>query len=100
MLNQSPDGRQLQLYLTGFLTEKPARLFMGELWKHLISAQESPHGIPEELVALKQKQIEEEQVSSRLVSLTCPLSSSAMDPVIYVKPHRRIRKRANAFVRV
>ena len=36
---KDPDPRKMQINLTGFLNGKNARLFMGELWTHLNSAQ-------------------------------------------------------------
>ena len=43
---KDPDPRKMQINLTGFLNGKNARLFMGELWTHLDSAQSSETGIP------------------------------------------------------
>ena len=54
----------IQINLTGFLNGKNAREFMGELWDLLISAQNSPDGIPPKLVELKKQELlkrEEEQ---------------------------------------
>ena len=42
-----PDPRKMQINLTGFLNGKGARIFMGELWAMLDSAQKSENGIPE-----------------------------------------------------
>uniref|UniRef100_UPI00358F8E77 serine/arginine repetitive matrix protein 1-like n=1 Tax=Myxine glutinosa TaxID=7769 RepID=UPI00358F8E77 len=49
---QHPDGRLMQINLTGLLTGKNARLFMGELWPRLLSAQKNTDGIP--LVVMEQ----------------------------------------------
>ena len=40
------------------------RVFMGELWSLLDSAQNSPNGIPEELVAMKMDEIKGRKVGS------------------------------------
>ena len=56
MLTDKPgavDPRKLQLYLTGFLHAKNARIFVGELWQLLISAQAEPSGFPSELIEQK-----------------------------------------------
>jgi serine/arginine repetitive matrix protein 1 len=47
----------MQINLTGFLGGSKARLFIGELWKLLASAQTSPDGIPLELVEMKKKEL-------------------------------------------
>ena len=43
----------MQINLTGFLNGKHARIFMGELWAMLDSAQKNENGIPQELLDLK-----------------------------------------------
>ncbi len=47
----------MQINLTGFLGGSKARLFIGELWNLLASAQSSPDGIPAELVEMKKKEL-------------------------------------------
>ena len=37
---------RMQSAITAFLSAKNARIFMGELWIHLLSAQNNPGGIP------------------------------------------------------
>ena len=49
----------MQINLTGFLNGKYARMFMGELWTMLDSAQNSENGIPAELVNMKMDEIKE-----------------------------------------
>ncbi|XP_021958339.1 serine/arginine repetitive matrix protein 1 isoform X2 [Folsomia candida] len=51
------DARKIQINLTGFLNGKNARIFTGELWDMLISAQESPTGIPASMVEAKKEEI-------------------------------------------
>ena len=50
---------QMQINLTGFLNGKFARMFMGELWAMLDSAQNSENGIPTELLNAKMDEIKE-----------------------------------------
>jgi hypothetical protein len=52
-LVKEPDPRKMQINLTGFLNGKHARIFMGELWQMLDSAQKNESGIPQELLDLK-----------------------------------------------
>jgi len=53
----------MQINLTGFLGGSKARLFIGELWKLLDSAQSSPDGMPIELVEKKMKQLQKAKVN-------------------------------------
>ncbi len=59
-----PDPRELQVTLTGFL-EKQAAGFVQELWRLLISAQESSTGIPSVLLDEKKAQISAQQAADR-----------------------------------
>ena len=54
----------IQINLTGFLGGGKARLFVGELWALLASAQASPDGMPAELVEMKRKELEKRKVST------------------------------------
>lgn len=54
----------MQINLTGFLDGKNARLFMGELWDLLVSAQENDTGIPEAFLQQKKDQIKRRLVNS------------------------------------
>lgn len=53
----------MQINLTGFLGGSKARLFIGELWNHLASAQSSPDGIPPEFVERKKQQLLKKKVT-------------------------------------
>ena len=59
---QFPDGKEMQINLTGFLNAKNARMLMGELWELLISAQENIGGIPAKFVEQKKEEIKRKQV--------------------------------------
>jgi serine/arginine repetitive matrix protein 1 len=48
--------------ITGFL-EKDAAPFSKSLWKLLLSAQNSPQGVPKELLEAKKAELERERVS-------------------------------------
>ncbi|KOB76670.1 Serine/arginine repetitive matrix protein 1, partial [Operophtera brumata] len=52
-----PCPKKMQINLTGFLNGKNARLFMGELWELLLSAQASENGIPESFTQQKKEEI-------------------------------------------
>lgn len=53
----------MQINLTGFLNGRNARAFMTDLWALLLSAQESPTGIPESLLQKKKDEIKKRMVS-------------------------------------
>ncbi len=52
----------MQIMLTGFLGKTRAKTFMTDLWDLLISAMESPDGIPNELVELKKLELQKKKV--------------------------------------
>ena len=69
----------MQINLTGFLNGKGARIFMGELWAMLDSAQKSENGIPEELLTakmeeLKDKKSEEVKLKVKMMMIICFVS--------------------------
>ena len=49
----------MQINLTGFLNGKYARMFMGELWAMLDSAQNSEAGIPTDLLNAKMDELKD-----------------------------------------
>ncbi len=57
-----PDGKMMQIMLTGFLGKTRARTFMTDLIELLTSAMESPDGIPNELVELKKLELQKKKV--------------------------------------
>lgn len=75
----------MQINLTGFLNGKNARLFMGELWELLLSAQASENGIPESFTQQKKEEIKKRMVNSFTIAtsmfrcvvdiLTCDVAS-------------------------
>ena len=60
---QFPDGKEIQINLTGFLNAKNARQFMCELWDLLLSAMDNIGGIPAKFVEQKKEEIKRRQVS-------------------------------------
>lgn len=61
--SNSPDPKSMQVLLTGFLEDKTP-LFMKELWRLLLSAQESLGGIPAVFVEIKKEEIRQKNVTS------------------------------------
>ena len=63
VLLQFPDGKDMQINLTGFLNAKNARQFMCELWDLLLSAMDNIGGIPAKFLEQKKEEIKRRQVS-------------------------------------
>lgn len=77
----SPDPKQMQLDVTGFL-EKQAGSFVEELWTLLLDAQQNPHGIPSAFVASKKAELQASARPSRFSNaVNVPLQASAVNPV-------------------
>lgn len=54
----------MQINLTGFLNGKNARVFMTDLWELLLSAQESPSGIPPKFIEQKKEELKKKMVGN------------------------------------
>ena len=63
---KDPDPRKMQISLTGFLNGKNARIFMGELWELLDSAQKTTTGIPQELIDKKKEEMKSKSDDDRI----------------------------------
>ncbi|KFY07002.1 hypothetical protein V492_07535 [Pseudogymnoascus sp. VKM F-4246] len=60
-----PEIKKLQIQLTGFL-EKDTPAFCKELWKLCLSAQNSPQGVPKELLEAKKLELIQEKLRKLL----------------------------------
>eukprot|EP00440_Ansanella_granifera_P057958 gb/GFBE01062828.1/.p1 GENE.gb/GFBE01062828.1/~~gb/GFBE01062828.1/.p1 ORF type:complete len:284 (+),score=60.52 gb/GFBE01062828.1/:1-852(+) len=91
------DPKMLQVNLTGFM-ERKAPLFCSELWKHLLSAQESPVGVPREFIdqkkdELRQKREEAEKVQEELKRRKADLEDASKTERDAARERSRSRKR-------
>ncbi len=68
---KEPDPKKIQINLTGFLNGKNARVFMGELWGMLASAQKNESGIPQALLEQKKEELKGRRVSRAASLDTC-----------------------------
>ncbi|KAG5976726.1 hypothetical protein E4U55_007246, partial [Claviceps digitariae] len=59
--SRHPDIKSLQIQLTGFL-DKDTAPFCKDLWNLLLSAQDSPQGVPKELLEAKKLELMQEKV--------------------------------------
>lgn len=65
LTEELPPGKKLcpktlQMNLTGFM-ERKAKVFCSELWTHLLSAQDSPVGVPQSFIDMKKKELQEKK---------------------------------------
>ncbi|VDQ01042.1 unnamed protein product [Trichobilharzia regenti] len=57
-----PDPKEIQINITGFLNGKNARIFLSELWDLLLSAMQTPDGVPAAFLEAKKEEIAKRQV--------------------------------------
>lgn len=57
-----PNIKHIQIQLTGFLGAKECAAFCKELWNLMLSAQQSPQGVPKELLEAKKAEMKQEKV--------------------------------------
>ncbi|KAJ4344901.1 hypothetical protein N0V95_006101 [Ascochyta clinopodiicola] len=60
--SQFPKIKEIQIQLTGFLNKDTAA-FCKELWDLMLSAQDSPMGVPKEMLEAKKLELQQEQLS-------------------------------------
>jgi hypothetical protein len=70
LTDRQPEIKKLQIQLTGFL-EKDTPAFCKELWKLCLSAQNSPQGVPKELLEAKKLELIQEKVRRSIFTLLC-----------------------------
>lgn len=68
-MSKHPDGKSMQIMLTGFLGKTKARTFMGDLWTSLLDAQASEFGLPRELIEQKKAELAKKKVSGVFYSI-------------------------------
>merc|ERR1719422_1680525 len=78
------DPKLLQVNMTGFM-ERKAAPFCSELWQHLLSAQASPVGVPQEFIEqkkqdLQQKRDQAEKVQAELKRRKKELEEASAPP--------------------
>ena len=63
--SQYPDGKSMQMMMTGFLGKTKSRVFMEDLWNILADAQENEFGLPRELIEMKKTEMLKKKVISK-----------------------------------
>uniref|UniRef100_A0A095C979 Serine/arginine repetitive matrix protein 1 n=1 Tax=Schistosoma haematobium TaxID=6185 RepID=A0A095C979_SCHHA len=62
-----PDPKEIQINITGFLNSKNARVFLSELWDLLLSAMQTPDGVPAAFLEAKKEEIAKRQEDEKFV---------------------------------
>nr|CAH8865848.1 unnamed protein product [Trichobilharzia regenti] len=62
-----PDPKEIQINITGFLNGKNARIFLSELWDLLLSAMQTPDGVPAAFLEAKKEEIAKRQEEEKQV---------------------------------
>ncbi|OBA18054.1 PWI domain-containing protein [Metschnikowia bicuspidata var. bicuspidata NRRL YB-4993] len=71
--NNEPEIRVIREQMNDFLGKDTSRAFCLELWQLLLSAQESPDGVPQQLVDDRTAQIEKDEKARREANLILEL---------------------------
>ena len=79
-----PKIKEIQIQLTGFLN-KDTPAFCKELWDLMLSAQDSPMGVPKETLEAKKLELQQEQVSC-----TTPLVDKIANVNAAIESSRRV----------
>lgn len=58
-----PDPRKIQVSLVGFMDKYGVAAFTSELWRLLLSAQETVGGVPAEFIEAKKRELEQQQLN-------------------------------------
>ncbi|KAI8059395.1 PWI domain-containing protein [Gilbertella persicaria] len=94
---KKPDPRRIQINLTGFLESK-TKVFLSELWKLLLSAQNSVGGIPAAFIEqkkeeLRKKKEQEEERKSQRESVMDTIRKKRADEMVDLKEGSKRRSR-------
>jgi len=73
------DPKSLQLNLTPFM-ERKAKIFCSELWTHLLSAQESPIGVPQSFIDLKKQELQAKKDKANKIQEELDRRRAALQP--------------------
>ncbi|WVN88948.1 uncharacterized protein L203_104163 [Cryptococcus depauperatus CBS 7841] len=68
--NPTPDPKQMQVSLVGFMDKFGAAAFMDQLWKLLLSAQKTVGGVPAEFIEAKKAELQAQQALKQSTSPT------------------------------
>jgi len=88
-----PDGKAMQIMLTGFLGKTKAKAFMSDLWEILTEAQENPHGIPKELIELKKNEILKKKEDDQRINASLHKSKDDIERSLHLKEKQYVNSK-------
>mmetsp|Transcript_77851 Transcript_77851/g.241287 ORF Transcript_77851/g.241287 Transcript_77851/m.241287 type:complete len:197 (-) Transcript_77851:52-642(-) len=89
------DPKMLQVNMTGFM-ERKAAPFCSELWKHLLSAQESPVGVPREFIDKKKEDLQQKREEAERVQEELKRRRQELEEASGVRKERRQPSRSRS----
>lgn len=91
---QFPNGKEVQMMLTGFLGKTKAKAFMQDLWNILLESQESPYGVPKELIEQKKNELERKKQEDKRLSESVTKNRDTIERNLNVSSNRNLDRRS------
>lgn len=82
----------MQIMMTGFLGKTKAKQFMGELWNLLLEAQNSPHGIPQEMIEAKRSEMQKKKEEEQRINASVYKSKDEIERSLTKSRNESLRK--------
>merc|ERR1719210_20958 len=89
------DPKLLQVNMTGFM-ERKAAPFCSELWRHLLSAQESPVGVPQEFIDQKKDDLRRKREEADQVQEELNRRKKDLEEAVQVERHAHRRRNSRS----
>ena len=89
------DPKEMQLSLAGFLN-KHTPGFMKELWSLLVSAQDSPGGVPKEFSAKKEEELRQRKIDQERIEAELQAKKVEFEAMVAAEEKRRSEEGASA----
>jgi hypothetical protein len=83
----------MQIMMTGFLGKTKAKLFLGELWNSLIEAQNSPHGIPKEMIEMKRTEMVKKKEEDQRINASLHKSRDEIERSLSIRDKQAAQNR-------
>jgi len=90
---QHPDGKLIQIMMTGFLGKTKARQFMGELWDTLCEAQASQHGVPAVLMEKKREELIKKKEEDTKISASLNKNKEEIERCLNIRDRQPLHQR-------
>ncbi len=90
---QHPDGKLIQIMMTGFLGKTKARQFMSELWDTLCEAQASKHGVPAVLMEKKREELIKKKEEDTKISASLNKNKEEIERCLNIRDRQPLHQR-------